>query len=214
MGTNAFGAPTIPRAQKVGVYCNKHLRTIKGYKAMNFLELSKKRQSCRNFNPEKLVSKETIQYCLEAAQLTPSACNSQPWHFTVIQKQENNTEDSFFQKALPHCGMEINKFVKNATAIIIISDSSLNATAAIGSVLKKQDFKSNDIGSASTYLTLAAEEKGLSSCILGWFNEKPLQKLCNIKGKIHLLVALGYANDGDKLRDKKRKDIETIVTWK
>ncbi len=181
---------------------------------MNFLELATKRQSCRNFDPDKLVSKEDIQFALDVARLTPSACNSQPWNFTVVQKQDNDTKDSLFQKVLLQCGMEINKFVLNATGIIVISDANYNATAAIGSVLKKQDFKSNDIGSSSTYLTLALQEKGVSNCILGWFNEKPLKKMLGIKGKIHLLVAIGYAKEGDKLREKKRKSIGDIVNWR
>ncbi len=178
---------------------------------MNFLELATKRQSCRNFDPEKLVSKENIQYALDVARLTPSACNSQPWNFNVVLK--SNTDTNLFETILPHCGMEINKFVLNATGIIVISDASYNATAAIGSVLKKQDFKSNDIGSASTYLTLALQEKGIDNCILGWFNEKPLKQMLGIKGKIHLLVAIGHAKEGDKLRDKKRKNIDDIVSW-
>ncbi len=179
---------------------------------MNFLELATKRQSCRNFNPDKIIPKEDIQYALDVARLTPSACNSQPWHFTIVQKTHTNNE--LFEKVLPHCGMEINKFVLNATGIIILSDASYNATAAIGSIVKKQDFKSNDIGSASTYLTLALQEKGIDNCILGWFNEKPLKQMLNIKGKIHLLVAIGYANEGDKLREKKRKNRDDIISWR
>ncbi len=179
---------------------------------MNFLELATKRQSCRNFDPEKIVSKEDIQYALDVARLTPSACNSQPWHFTIVQKKEQNND--LFNRVLPHCGMEINKFVLNATGIIIISDAYYNATAALGSALKKQDFKSNDIGSASTYLTLSLQERDINTCILGWFNEKPLKKLLSIKGKIHLLVAIGYAKEGDTQREKKRKNIDDIVNWR
>ncbi len=179
---------------------------------MNFLDLATKRQSCRNFNPEKLVPKEDIQYALDVARLTPSACNSQPWNFTVVLKSKTN--NNLFEKVLPNCGMEINKFVLNATGIIVLSDASYNATAAIGSVIKKQDFKSNDIGSASTYLTLALQEKGIDNCILGWFNEKSLKQMLGIKGKIHLLVAVGYAKEGEKLREKKRKPIDTIVSWR
>lgn len=50
---------------------------------MDFFELIKTRQSVRSFETEKPVEKEKIIKCLEAARLTPSACNSQTWHFTV-----------------------------------------------------------------------------------------------------------------------------------
>ncbi|MCK4979246.1 MAG: nitroreductase family protein, partial [Candidatus Delongbacteria bacterium] len=46
---------------------------------MNFLELAKKRSSVRSYI-EKPVEKEKILRCIEAASLSPSACNSQPWH--------------------------------------------------------------------------------------------------------------------------------------
>ncbi|MCK5759968.1 MAG: nitroreductase family protein, partial [Candidatus Delongbacteria bacterium] len=47
---------------------------------MNFLELAKKRSSVRSYS-DKSVEKEKILRCIEAAGLSPSACNSQPWHF-------------------------------------------------------------------------------------------------------------------------------------
>ncbi len=179
---------------------------------MCFLDLATIRQSCRNFDPEKIVAKEDIQYALEVARLSPSACNSQPWNFTIVQKKEQNND--LFNQVLPHCGMEINKFVLNATGLIIISDACYNTTAAIGAVLKKQNFKSNDIGTASTYLTLALQEKGIDNCILGWFNANALKRKLNIKGKIHLLIAIGHANEGNTQREKKRKNIADIVNWR
>ena len=50
---------------------------------MDFLELAKRRYSCRKFDGARAASKEDIEYCLEAARLAPSACNAQPYRFTV-----------------------------------------------------------------------------------------------------------------------------------
>ena len=50
---------------------------------MSFLNLAKKRQSCRKYSSQE-VSRESITRCLEAARLAPSACNSQPWYFVVV----------------------------------------------------------------------------------------------------------------------------------
>ena len=41
------------------------------------------RHSVRKF-ADKPVEREKINACLEAARLAPSACNSQPWHYIVI----------------------------------------------------------------------------------------------------------------------------------
>ncbi len=50
---------------------------------MNFEELILKRQSDRRYAPDK-VSKEEIMKCIEAARLSPSACNAQPWKFIIV----------------------------------------------------------------------------------------------------------------------------------
>jgi len=50
---------------------------------MKFLDLVKKRQSVRKYL-NKPVEREKIKRCLEAARLAPSASNSQPWSFIVV----------------------------------------------------------------------------------------------------------------------------------
>lgn len=53
---------------------------------MTFLELANKRYSCRAYSSQP-VPADKIKRCLEAARLAPSACNSQPWYFLVIDDQ-------------------------------------------------------------------------------------------------------------------------------
>lgn len=50
---------------------------------MAFLDIVKHRKSVRSFL-DKPVEREKISTCLEAARLAPSACNSQPWRFVVV----------------------------------------------------------------------------------------------------------------------------------
>ena len=50
---------------------------------MTFLELARTRQSDRAFTTQ-AVSREDLLTCVQAAQLAPSACNSQPWKFVII----------------------------------------------------------------------------------------------------------------------------------
>jgi len=50
----------------------------------NFLELVKNRRSFRRFKSDP-VPKEILEKVLEAARLPPSAGNSQPWEFVVVQ---------------------------------------------------------------------------------------------------------------------------------
>ena len=45
----------------------------------DFFDLIARRESCRNYDPNKKVETEKLVKCIEAARLAPSACNSQPW---------------------------------------------------------------------------------------------------------------------------------------
>ena len=58
---------------------------------MSFEELTKRRQSCRNFM-DKPVEREKIEKMLSVARLTPSACNSQPWRLHVVYDSEKVKE--------------------------------------------------------------------------------------------------------------------------
>ena len=55
---------------------------------MNFLELVRRRQSTRKYQPGRRIPREILERCLEAARLAPSACNSQPWSFVVVDDPE------------------------------------------------------------------------------------------------------------------------------
>lgn len=175
---------------------------------MNFLEIAKNRQSCRNYDTGKTVEDEKIKAILESARLSPSACNSQPYHFTVC-KGETAKEVA---KAVQSMGM--NKFVSDVPVIIVISEENYNKTASVGSKLKGNDYRSIDIGIATAYLTSEATALGLGTCILGWFDDKKIRKICNIKNPVRLVIALGYAKSDDKLREKKRKTYEELVSEK
>ena len=50
----------------------------------DFFDLIARRESCRNYDPNKKVETEKLVKCIEAARLAPSACNSQPWSFVVV----------------------------------------------------------------------------------------------------------------------------------
>ena len=52
---------------------------------MALLDLLKHRISIRDFL-DRPVERKEIMMCLEAARLAPSACNSQPWKFIVVDE--------------------------------------------------------------------------------------------------------------------------------
>ena len=173
---------------------------------MNFTEIAEARQSCRNYDPAKEVEKEKLDAILHSAQLSPSACNGQPYHFTVCKGEKAK------EVAKATMGMGMNKFAVDAPVLIVISEENYVKTAALGSKLKGIDYRSIDIGIAAAYITAEAAAQGLGSCILGWLDDEKIRNIIGIDKKIHLVITIGYPKEGDKLRSKKRKDLSELVS--
>lgn len=175
---------------------------------MDFMQIALQRQSCRSYDETKAVEPEKLNAVLEAARMAPSACNSQPYHFTVC------TGELAAEVAKATMGMGMNKFAAKAPVLIVISEADYCATAAMGAKVKGNDYRSIDIGIAAAYLTAQATALGLSTCILGWFDDGKLRKLCGLAAPARLVITLGYADPQEKLRDKKRKSYQELVTQK
>lgn len=174
---------------------------------MNFTEIALTRQSCRSYDETRAVEEEKLNAILAAACLAPSACNSQPYHFTVCQGQIAKEVAAATQ------GMGMNKFSSQAPVLIVISEADYNKTAALGAKVKGNDYRSIDIGITTAYLTAEATAQGLSTCILGWLDDEKIRKICGIDQPVRLVITLGYAKD-DPIRNKKRKELTKLVTYK
>ena len=174
---------------------------------MNFTEIAKNRQSCRAYDHGREVDKNKLDRILEAARLSPSACNAQPYLITIC------TGESAQKVAKATQGMGMNKFATDAPVMLVISEMPYNATAALGAKMKKNDYRSIDIGIVSAYITSEATAQGLGTCILGWFNDEEIRNICDLEGTVRLVITLGYAAECDKLRAKKRKDMGELVKF-
>ena len=173
---------------------------------MDFFELNRTRQSCRSYNAERPVEEEKLSAILEAARLAPSACNGQPYHITVC------TGETAAKVAKATQGMGLNKFADQAPILLVISEEPYVKSAAMGAKLKNNDYRSMDIGIVASIITLAATERGLSTCMLGWLDDEKIRNACGLKYPVRLVISLGYA-DQDKLREKKRKDLAELVSY-
>ena len=172
---------------------------------MNFMEIAKNRQSVRGYDEARLVEREKLDAILEAARLAPSACNGQPYHFTICKG------DLAKEVAKATQGLGLNKFAVQAPVLIVISEMPYVKSAAMGAKVKNNDYRSIDIGITAAYLTAEAAAQGLGTCILGWFDDSKIRKLCNIENPVRLVITLGYPSD-DTIRPKKRKDMAELVT--
>ena len=174
---------------------------------MNFLEIAQTRQSCRNY-AQTPVEQEKLDAVLEALRLAPSACNGQPYFVTVCRGDTAKAVAAACQ------GMGMNKFASQAPVVLVLSEKAYVKTAAVGSKVKHNDYRSIDIGIAAAYMTAEAASQGLGSCILGWLDDEKIRKICDLTQPVRLVITLGYAQEGDSLRPKKRKDLSDLTAYR
>ena len=177
---------------------------------MHFNELVVLRESCRKYDLRP-VEKEKIEQIMEACRLAPSACNSQPWSFVVVDDPELKK-----QLADTTTGnvMQFNRFCIGAPVIAALVAEPPNWLSKIGSSIKDKDFYLMDIGIVAEHFCLQASELGLGTCMIGWFDEKKARLLMNIPStkRIPLLISLGYPAS-DKKRSKIRKSMDKLWSY-
>ena len=174
---------------------------------MNFMEIARARQSCRGYDEERAVEPEKIAAMLEAAQLAPSACNGQPYHFTVCRGETAR------EVAKATAGLGMNKFATQAPVLIVVSEKPYVKSAAMGVKVKGNDYRSMDIGIAVAYLTAEATAQGLGTCILGWLDDARIRSLCGLDQPVRLVITVGYPKD-ETIRPKKRKALSELGSEK
>lgn len=176
---------------------------------MDFYELITRRESCRDFDKEKTVDTALLKKCCEWACLAPSACNSQPWSFVIINKKEMlksvaaGVQDNGF-----------NLFASEAPAFIIVYKEEAKLLKRFDGLINDQNtFRENDLGIAVAHLCLAATENGLSTCIMGWRNNRKINEALGLPEdkKVHCVIAIGYSKS-EEPRKKVRKASAELIT--
>ncbi|MDR1545366.1 MAG: nitroreductase family protein [Deltaproteobacteria bacterium] len=174
----------------------------------DFLELAARRQSCRVFS-DLPVEHEKLVKCVEAARLAPSACNSQPWKFVVVEKPELVTEVA---KCTNQLGINAN--LSKAKAFVVILEDHAKLMSKLAALVDSQTHAKGDLGGAALSLCLEAESLGLGACMVGLFDRPKLSELLDLPAdqRYFLVVAVGYPAT-PKVRNKDRKPLEDIVRF-
>jgi len=178
---------------------------------MDFLELVKKRQSVRQYDPDRPVEKEKLERCIEATRMAPSACNAQPWKLVVVT--DTGLKNSVAEAAAAKW-LGFNNFTRDAQVIVVIVREEPNLTSKLGSVLKGKPYTIIDIGIAAEHFCLQAASEDLGTCIIGWFDEPAVKKMLGIpkKKRAELIITVGYPAKPE-IRQKFRKPVEEICSF-
>lgn len=168
----------------------------------SFRELALKRQSCRNYdgNP---VPDALLNEIVGTALLAPSARNLQPWKLHIVT---GDAAKRIFKEAMADHGF--NAWGSACPALIVI-ESDVRANTRLGYTY---DFPTVDAGILMAYITLAAAEKGLGTCIVGAEDEGKIKQILGISDekRIYCSVAVGWPADTN-VREKSRKAFEETV---
>ena len=175
----------------------------------DYFDLVKRRESCRNFDPDRPVEKEKLMRCAEAARLAPSACNGQPWRYLIVTNAE-------LAAKLKPLMMEFgqNKFLQKCPAFAVVLEEPTVMKVSLSEKFKGQNFAPIDVGLSVSQFCYAATDQGLSTCLIGWHNEKKIRDLFGVPktSRVRLVIAVGYAAS-DKLREKIRKPEEEVIRY-
>ena len=178
---------------------------------MALLDLIRHRKSIRRYL-DKPVERDKIMLCLEAARLAPSTCNSQPWKFIVVDDRE--LKDRLCRAAFSGI-YSVMSFAGKAPVIVAVVSEKARFLARIGGLFRGTNFYLIDIGIAAEHFVLQAEELGLGTCWLGWFNEGAVKSILNVPKdrRIDILIAVGYYDRGKTGRPHKREPMSKIASF-
>ena len=178
---------------------------------MELDKVIKTRRSVRQF-ADKEVSMKDILACVEAARLAPSACNSQPTHFVILndKKIKEDFADAVFTGKFLPC-----KFFKSAPVLVAVCvEQNANLAVRAGQKIAGRPFYITDQAIAAEHFVLKATDLGLGTCWVGWFNAAKAQEFLKTpKGvEIQNLIALGYPKEKLKETKHTRKKLEEIYS--
>lgn len=167
---------------------------------MNTLEAIRSRRSIRKYKKGAVIPKEDIKQILEAAMMAPSACNSRPWEFVVVENQEKLQE---IHAVHPYTSM-LNTA---SLAIVICGRPDLQKGICEG-------FFPQDCGAAAQNILLAAAELGYGTCWCGVYPSESrvedIRKILDVTSVPFAVIALGVPDDAPAARGFYD---EARVTW-
>ena len=169
-------------------------------------ELLSSRRSVRDYS-ERPVSIADLHAAIGAAQLSPSACNRQPWRVHVYREPAQIRELLALQNGNTGFGHQLS------TLLVIAADADCFFDAS-----ERQE-PYIDGGLFAMSLILALQARGLASCCLNWCVTPQRDAEAHRRGaipasqRIVMYMAVGYAAEGALVPRSPRRTLESMTVW-
>lgn len=172
---------------------------------MSVLEAIEKRRSVRRYDPDKAVSDEDVATILEAARLSPSWKNGQPWRFVVVRSREllGSIADNLIE------GNSATRAVRTCSALI-----ALIGVPAEGAEFEDKSFWLVDCGIAGEHIHLQAQELGIGTVWVSWVSGKGVRALLGVPEDMEIvgLFPLGYPEPDAERKARPRRPLAEIAS--
>jgi nitroreductase len=169
------------------------------------------RRSVRHFRPDH-VPRAIIARCIAAARLAPSAENTQPWHFIVVDDIDQRA--ALAEKAFGGI-YRVGRSLAAAPVYVVLLAKPTRIAHRLGSAFQGLDLFGLDLGIAGEHFVLQATTEGLGTCWIGWFNVKAVSGLLGVpkrNWRIAALFAVGYPAEMP-MRARKRRSLASLISW-
>lgn len=171
---------------------------------MELQQAMENRRSIRKFKPDD-VDNKLIEELINAARLSPSAKNRQPWLFYIASDEMKNKIVDLMKSW--HETNENNKTSVLGTSIAISQAPKLILVFKNSdSIFERSDTLS--LGSAIEHILLKATELNLGSLWIAdtWYIKEDVSKLVGTKLELYSAIAIGVADEEPKARPRKTLD--------
>jgi len=190
---------------------------------VNTLEAISRRRSTREFT-DRPIERQTVEKLLQAAVMAPSAKNSQPWRFTVIEGVRRGEFLEIIRKGVANREAEGEEIGTIQWSIRCIEQAPLTIlvhnTDGIHPWKARKEHESwwdvatvQSVGAAIQNMLLAATELGLGSLWIAdvWEAYSEINAWLEIDNQLVSAVSFGYTDITPPV--PARKSPEDVVRW-
>lgn len=167
---------------------------------MEVLEAIRNRVSIRKYKSD-TVPLEMVLGVLDLARLAPSWGNKQCWRFVIV---DSKVEKIIIGKASGQ--PNISRACDEAPYVIVLCANPKDSGVKNG-----MEYYLYDCAAAMQNLVIAAQGYNLSTCIVGWFDEKAVRSILSIPSELRIIAYTPMGYSDEVVLTRSRKKLEDLV---